>query len=231
MVNAGILQGAIIAITVTHAAASQQGPSGPSPRDKENDRVSSYLLWTWACVTAALVVHQLVTVLVRYIRTIACLNNGTQRYFAAPNVFYANFRRYLWDAPLYRLRHHREFALSSAVNIGTLPSRVQTLFLVGYLAMNVTLMVVGIEWNEPARAMYVDLIKRSGRLSVLNMIPLFLLAGRNNPLIKWCGITFDTFNLVHRWIGRVVVLEAVVHTVAWVVLKVQVGESSAASVE
>lgn len=41
------------------------------------------------------------------------------------------------------------------------------------------------------------------------------MAGRNNPLIRWLGISFDTFNLLHRWFGRIVVLEAVCHTLAF----------------
>lgn len=41
------------------------------------------------------------------------------------------------------------------------------------------------------------------------------MAGRNNILINWLNISFDTFNLLHRWFGRIVVLEAVAHTVAW----------------
>lgn len=41
------------------------------------------------------------------------------------------------------------------------------------------------------------------------------MAGRNNPLIKLLGISFDTFNLLHRWFGRIVILEAVAHTLAW----------------
>jgi hypothetical protein len=41
------------------------------------------------------------------------------------------------------------------------------------------------------------------------------MAGRNNPLIKLLGITFDTFNLLHRWFGRIVLLEALAHTFAY----------------
>lgn len=41
------------------------------------------------------------------------------------------------------------------------------------------------------------------------------MAGRNNPLINWLNLSFDTFNLLHRWFGRIVVLEAIAHTVAW----------------
>jgi hypothetical protein len=49
------------------------------------------------------------------------------------------------------------------------------------------------------------------------MVPLFLMAGRNNPLIKLLGLSFDTFNLLHRWLGRIVALEAVAHTLAFLV--------------
>jgi hypothetical protein len=46
------------------------------------------------------------------------------------------------------------------------------------------------------------------------------MAARNNPLINWLNLPFDTFNLLHRWFGRIVVLEALAHTVAWMVSKV-----------
>ena len=41
------------------------------------------------------------------------------------------------------------------------------------------------------------------------------MAGRNNLLIKWIGLSFDTFNLLHRWFGRIVLLEAIAHAIAW----------------
>lgn len=41
------------------------------------------------------------------------------------------------------------------------------------------------------------------------------MGGRNNPLIQMLGISFDTFNLLHRWFGRIVILEALAHTLAW----------------
>jgi len=46
---------------------------------------------------------------------------------------------------------------------------------------------------------------------------LFLLAGRNNPLIKLLGISFSTFNLLHRWLGRLVFAEVVAHAIAHLV--------------
>lgn len=49
------------------------------------------------------------------------------------------------------------------------------------------------------------------------------MATRNNPLINWLNLSFDTFNLLHRWFGRIVVLQAVAHGVAWGVSKFQDG--------
>lgn len=41
------------------------------------------------------------------------------------------------------------------------------------------------------------------------------MSARNNPLIGILGVSFDTFNLLHRWFGRIVVVEAVAHTMAF----------------
>lgn len=31
------------------------------------------------------------------------------------------------------------------------------------------------------------------------------------------GISFDTFNLIHRWFGRIVMLEAVAHVLSYII--------------
>lgn len=157
---------------------------------------------------------------IAYMRTVACLNNDKQRYFARPNGLHSLFRKHLVDAPLLRKRHHREFKLSSAINVGTLPSRAQMLFLVLYVGASVLLTIWDIDWSLPNRAIYSALIERTGMLAIVNMVPLFLLAGRNNPLIQLTGITFDTYNLVHRWLGRIVVLEALLHTLFYLLRKI-----------
>jgi hypothetical protein len=48
-----------------------------------------------------------------------------------------------------------------------------------------------------------------------------LFAGRNNPLIGLLGISFDTFNLAHRLMGRVVILESLAHSIAHLMLMAQ----------
>lgn len=62
-----------------------------------------------------------------------------------------------------------------------------------------------------------ELRGRSGHLAVINLLALVLFAARNNPLIPVLAVSFDTFNLFHRWIGRIVVFESIVHVAAWLV--------------
>ncbi|KAJ5578432.1 uncharacterized protein N7459_007396 [Penicillium hispanicum] len=133
------------------------------------------------------------------------------------STWWARAKKHFLYAPLGRKRHNREVQLSSAIGIGTLPSRFQTTLITLYLASQVVYcLFLDYAANEKA-ALVAELRGRSGTLAVLNMVPLFLLAARNNPLISILRISFDTYNLIHRWLGRIVVLEAITHTTCWAV--------------
>lgn len=202
------------------AGGSSHGSGGESKEPVEdpeevNVDFAWYLGFVWVALIASITAFYLTIRSIEYVRQIACLNNDTQRYFLTPNLSYARLKKYFIDAPLLKTRHHREFRLSTAINVGTLPSRMQTLFLLGYVAMNIVFSVYKIDFSL-AKGEVLDLLRnRTGVLAVMNMLPLFLLASRNNPFISICGISFDTFNLIHRWIGRVVVLQALAHTLAF----------------
>lgn len=60
-----------------------------------------------------------------------------------------------------------------------------------------------------------NLSPRNGVISNQYKVPLFIMAARNNPLIAWTNCSFDTYNLLHRWFGRIVALEAITHTAAF----------------
>lgn len=126
-----------------------------------------------------------------------------------------SLKKNLIYAPLWKKRHNREIKLSSAVNIGTLPSRLHTVILGIYLLSNFIYMFCEDWTQENKYALAAEIRGRSGTLSAVNMVPLIILAGRNNPLISMLKVSFDTYNLLHRWMGRMVVLEAVIHTIAW----------------
>ncbi|KAH8907833.1 putative FAD binding protein [Coniochaeta sp. PMI_546] len=128
-------------------------------------------------------------------------------------------KKHLIYAPLWKKRHTKELRLSSALNVGTLPSRFQSLVLGIYVASNIIYMFV-LNWsNQNKYAFCAELRGRSGTLALVNMVPLIILAMRNNLLIGLLKISFDTMNLLHRWIGRMVVIETVIHMVAWAIVQ------------
>ena len=156
-----------------------------------------------------------------YLRQIVNLNNETQRYFARGDSRMAWLKEHIIYAPLFRTRHNREFQLSRAVNMGVLPSRFQTLVLMALVFLNVVFCVVNTPFSQPMKTVATLVRNRTGTMATINLIPLVILAGRNNPLIPLLGISFDTWNFFHRSLARIVVLESVAHVISWVVPKVQ----------
>lgn len=134
-----------------------------------------------------------------------------------------SLKKHLIYAPLWNKRHNREIKLSNAISIGTLPSRFHSTILFLYLTSNFIYMFF-LNWNnENFYSFCAEVRGRSGVLAAVNMVPLIILAGRNNPLIAMLKVSFDTYNLIHRWTGRMVVLEALIHTIAWLIVQVADG--------
>ncbi|KAL1297027.1 hypothetical protein AAFC00_004618 [Neodothiora populina] len=226
----------VLASFVTAAVAADSSDKEAMIRAAiQNNRICWYLGYTWAATVGVLLIYRLWLVGVRYVRTLACLGNDKQRYFTAPDPTYAQLKRHIIDAPLINKRHNRELRISNAVSAGTIPGRLQMCYLIGYIAMNIVFCVFSIDWSGSSNELATEVRNRTGVLAVMNMLPLFLLAGRNNPLISMLDISFDTYNLIHRQIGRIVVCEALAHTLAWMVNKVNtagwavIGKSMAGS--
>ena len=188
---------------------------------------SRWMIVSLAAFAALPLVYQICSVVYSRIRLMVSLGGESQRYFALPtNEWACFFKKHILYSPLFRVRHNREFQLSNAVNVGTLPTRFQTFFLLGYFVTNVVFSTYMIDWKAETRSILGEVRNRTGVLATVNMMPLFLLAGRNNPLIPLLGISFDTYNLIHRWLGRIVVLEAVAHTFCYMVSKSMKSEPS-----
>ena len=183
---------------------------------------SYYILAVLGAIVISIFIYRIVLRSVRYIRTLACLNNENQRYFKSPNPTYSWMKRHLLDAPLFRRRHQRQLRIGP-VEMGILPTRFQSLLLVGIIAMTVVLCAYGIEWNGDSSTKLKHLRNRSGTLALVNMIPLVLMAGRNNPLIRLLDVSYNTFNLMHRWFGRIVVALAVTHGTVEIISMVSIG--------
>ncbi|KAE8386230.1 hypothetical protein ETB97_001023 [Aspergillus alliaceus] len=155
-----------------------------------------------------------------YLRHITSLtaSRRQQTYWSVEeSATWTNIKKHLLYSPLGRKRHNREIQLSSAINVGTLPSRFQTILILSYVASQIAYCAI-LDYSVNTReALVAELRGRSGTLAMFNMVPLFILAGRNNPLIAILHISFDTYNCLHRWLGRIVMIESVVHTIAWAV--------------
>ncbi|OXV05903.1 hypothetical protein Egran_06329, partial [Elaphomyces granulatus] len=164
-----------------------------------------------------------------HLRRLVSLNNETQRYFTRGDSRIAWLKEHIIYAPLFRTRHNREFQLSRAVNMGILPSRFQSLVFTALLFLNVFYCVVNIPFGQPLKTAATLVRNRTGTIATINMIPLVILAGRNNPLIPLLGISFDTWNFFHRSLARIVVLESIAHVISFVVPKVQAQGWSALS--
>ena len=128
---------------------------------------------------------------------------------------WAWIKKHVIYAPLGKKRHNKELQLSRAVNYGTLPSRIHMLLLGIYYTTNITYCLI-LNWHNPQKgAILAELRGRSGILATVNLIPLIITAGRNNPAIPILRVSYDTFNLFHRWIGRLVAILSLVHVSAW----------------
>ncbi|KAI9849879.1 MAG: hypothetical protein M1837_000093 [Sclerophora amabilis] len=153
-----------------------------------------------------------------HIRHLHCMSSShqTQHFWNQDRWrWHAKMKKHLLYAALWKKRHNREFQLSSAINFGTLPSRYHSLLLFLYLASNFAYCAILDYSAKTTPQLFAELRGRSGVMATANLVPLILLAGRNNPLIRLLRVSFDTYNLLHRWMGRMVVVEAVVHTGAW----------------
>jgi predicted ferric reductase len=151
-----------------------------------------------------------------YSRQLAVMGNPEHQTFWKNNRgdWWPWLKKHLIYAPLWKKRHNQEIALSSAVSVGTLPGRAHFFLLCIYsiftLAWTLTL-----PYGKPRAEVIAALRGRSGVIAVFNLFPTIIFALRNNPFIPILGVSFDTFQLFHRWAARIFILEAIVHSGSW----------------
>ncbi|RAL14178.1 ferric reductase family protein [Aspergillus homomorphus CBS 101889] len=172
-----------------------------------NDELCYVSLWAFACLIVMVFLWQTCFQLAAHLRRLATFTDPSQRFHQIPDSRLAWLKRHVLYAPLWRNRHNREMQLSQAINMGTLPSRFHALLLTFLVVLNVTLCTVTIPFESKESTVAALIRNRTGYMATVNLFPLFVMAGRNNPLIPLLHVSFDTWNLLHRWLGRIVVLE------------------------
>ncbi|GAB7345394.1 hypothetical protein MBLNU457_3736t1 [Dothideomycetes sp. NU457] len=188
------------------------------------DQDSNYLFaaclgFTLAAFCALTLLFRLARMSNAHFRHLLTLGNpDRQRYWSQNHTtWWPKIKQHLLYAPLFRVRHNKEIQLSRAITIGTLPSRFHSLLLFVYLASNLAYILVLAWHKENSAAVIAELRGRSGELAALNLMPTIIFALRNNPLIPILRVSYDTFNLFHRWCARVVVVEVIIHTACYLV--------------
>ena len=188
----------MLALAVVRTVAGAKAPEPTDPvaaaaaaekkrlANQLNQQFYDYIFIILAGLIMGLIIWRVTLESVKYVRTLACLNNDTQRYFTKPAQTWSTFKKSLLYAPIWGTRHNREFKLSAAVNVGTLPTRFQLLFLSAYLGTNVAFCVVSINWDEDYVSVCRAIRNRTGILSVVNMVstgaPFFIFSRVLTPL-------------------------------------------------
>ncbi|CAK7266910.1 hypothetical protein SEPCBS119000_002275 [Sporothrix epigloea] len=192
----------------------------------QNVLFKNIVWWSLGIAALAILCLRLAEILWSHLRLVTAMSQpaASQNYWQTAQWSHMPWiKQQLTYAPIGRKRHNREIQVSSFLKIGTLPTRLQAVLLSAYIASNLVYMFF-LDYSQPDHwALLAELRGRSGTLAAVNMVPLLIFATRNNPLIHLLRISFDSYNLLHRWLGRIVVFESTVHTAAWMAVQVNDG--------
>lgn len=103
---------------------------------------------------------------------------------------------------------------------GVIPTRFESLVIFSYFVLVVIGEAVNYEyykkftWYDSKRAQMARYVgDRSALITVFIVIPTFLFAGRNNFLLWLTGWKMSTFYAFHKWLARMAIFSAFVHTI------------------
>jgi predicted ferric reductase len=192
-----------------------------------NYLLANVLVMSFMALMAGTLLYRWVQMGHRHLRHLFTMGQERdQRYFMHNHTrLWPWMKRHVLYAPFWKVRHNREFTLwQKQVTMGTLPSRFHSVLLLVYLVSNAAY-CAALDYTQGTPAIIAEFRGRTGVLAALNIIPTILFALRNNPGIPLLKVPYDTFNLLHRWCARIVVIESVLHTIAWAVNAYRAGGS------
>ncbi|EMD94948.1 hypothetical protein COCC4DRAFT_64147 [Bipolaris maydis ATCC 48331] len=185
------------------------------------DQVGNFLwvdtfLYMLIGISGMLLMLRISNMVWKHSRHITAMGSPRQKYWETNRTsWWPWLNRHILVAPLWKKKHNAQFQISSAIDNGTLPGRWHTIMLLIYVGLNVAWCLALPYDVLDHRETLAALRGRSGTLAALNLIPTILFALRNNPLISLLQVSYDDFNLFHRWAARITIAEAIVHTAAW----------------
>ncbi|KAK8177753.1 ferric reductase like transmembrane component-domain-containing protein [Phyllosticta citrichinensis] len=174
------------------------------------------LLVTFGCIVALTLLVRFARMYNNHIRHVSVMGTQHKQAYWRHNQtqIVPWLKQHFIYAPIFKKKKNDEIKLGT-VGLGTLPSRFHLVLILIYTFSNVAY-CLALPWGRANSASVAAALRgRSGTLAALNLIPTILFALRNNPLIWMLHVSYDTFNLLHRWAARIVIVESVVHTLCW----------------
>ncbi|KAK8211120.1 hypothetical protein BKA81DRAFT_386092 [Phyllosticta paracitricarpa] len=176
------------------------------------------LLVTFGCIIALTLLVRFARMYNNHIRHVSVMGTQHKQAYWRHNQtqFVPWLKQHFIYAPIFKKKKNDEIRIAS-IGFGTLPSRFHLVLILIYTFSNVAY-CLALPWGRANSASVAAALRgRSGTLAALNLIPTILFALRNNPLIWMLHVSYDTFNLLHRWAARIVIVESVVHTLCWLI--------------
>ncbi|KAJ8096641.1 ferric reductase NAD binding domain-containing protein [Lipomyces tetrasporus] len=147
-----------------------------------------------------------------------------------PSTFVSTFRKYITLPATFGGMHVQPQRLGK-VPVNVIPTRWQSIVVFFFVSLNIILLFVDM-WTVPNNTTYyTDAIMsarnigdRAAYLGLALFPILFLFGGRNNFLMFFTGWSFETFNVFHRWIGRMMFVNFAVHGWTYTYNYLHIGE-------
>ncbi|KAF1968416.1 ferric-chelate reductase-like protein [Bimuria novae-zelandiae CBS 107.79] len=115
----------------------------------------------------------------------------------------------------------------------TIPTRVQSLTIFAFVALNVILCSISyrltdgnLYWPTYREQLLRYVSDRTGIISLINFLLIWIFGMRNNTLMWLTGWGIGTYNNFHRWVARVSTVQAVVHSIGYTIMVCESGEWS-----
>lgn len=122
-------------------------------------------------------------------------------------------------------KHSQPFRAIEGICSMCMPTRVQSVIVTLYVIFAFVACFPGYKLFDQNTVFETEtaqlrryIANRTGILAFAQLPLLFLFAGRNNIMMWVTGWSFDTFNVYHRWIARVMVALAITHGVAYTII-------------
>lgn len=111
---------------------------------------------------------------------------------------------------------------------GLLPTRLETFHIGCFFLLNIVLLSIGYQidpYNVLFEGKWVQLSRyigdRSGILAIAHFPLIILFSTRNNLVESLTGFKYSTFITLHKWIGRSMVFDALIHSIAYTAYALQ----------